>query len=258
MRLRIFPYTVVENLKQRISENQNAYLNGKAVGLIGSTPVAESKIEVDEAPALELPTGDDLNDAANARTLYQWLHLLSPVQASDSRIWSYLTHAVYSDYTFQRWPIDKSSDVATRIRERYFVEGQGLASLVRNAVARLWWFGYLTYDEQATSDHFELTNVLVSLQDIQVAFLERAIGRSRKILKTALKVWKERLQRGAEMKGRGRAIQIWARLIRLHGAVALLDALPQRDLENLIRAKLAIALNEEWPDEIQEAEGVEA
>ena len=116
----------------------------------------------------------------------------------------------------------------------------------------------MTYDDETTSDRFELTDVLVSLQDIQVAFLERAIGRSRKILKTALKIWKERLKKGNDIKGKGRAIQIWARLIRLHGAVALLDALPQRDLENLIRAKLAIALSEEWPDEIQEPEEVEA
>ena len=258
MNLRFLPYDSVENLKQGLPENQNKYLSGEAATLLTSTHLAESKIQVDEPPQLILPTGEDLKDAANARIVYQWLHKLNPVQASDARVWSYLTHAVYADYIFRRWPIEKTSDVPTRIRERYFVEGQGLASLVRNAIARLWWFGYLTYDDQASGDHFELTDVLVSLQDIQVAFLERAIGRSRNILKTALRVWKERLQKGDDIKGKGRAIQIWARLIRLHGAVALLDALSQRDLQNLIRAKLAIALSEEWPDEIEEAPEVEA
>ena len=258
MQLQFLSYGAVEKLKQAITENQDKYLAGKAGSLLAAIRLAESKIRVDDPPFLEFPKGEDLKDAPNARTVYQWLHQLNPIQASDPRIWSYLTHALYPEYTFRRWPIDKTSNVTTRIRERYFVEGQGLASLVRNAVARLWWFGYLTYDEQSSGDHFELTDVLVSLQDIQVAFLERAIGRSRNILKTALRVWKERLQRGDDIKGKGKAIQIWARLIRLHGAVALLDSLEQRDLENLIRAKLAIALNEEWPDEIQEPEEVEA
>jgi hypothetical protein len=46
----------------------------------------------------------------------------------------------------------------------------------------------------------------------------------------------------------GKAIQKWARLIRLHGAVVLLDAMPDEDLENLIWVKLAAALNEELPE----------
>ena len=196
MKLYFLPHSSVEDLKRRLPENRDKYLAGEAATLLASVQKAESKVQVDEPPALALPTADDLKDAPNARAVYQWLHELNPIQASDGRVWSYLTHGVYADYTFRRWPIDKSSDVPTRIRERYFVEGQGLASLVRNAIARLWWFGYLTYDAETTGDLFELTDVLVSLQDIQVAFLERAIGRSRKILKTALKIWKERLKKG--------------------------------------------------------------
>src|SRR5260370_25358345 len=205
----------VETLRRNLPENQSAYLTGQARNLLQSAQVEQSKIQVDEPPDLVLPAADDLEDATNSRRIYQWLNRLDPVQASDVRVWTYLTHDFYADYTFKRWPIEKTSDVLTRIRERYFVEGQGLASLVRNAIARLWWFGYLTYDEKAEGDTFELTDVLVSLQDIQVAFLERAIGRSRRILKTALRAWQERVKRGDDIKGKGRAIQVWARLVRL-------------------------------------------
>jgi hypothetical protein len=258
MNLPFLSSSSVETLKRNLSENQSAYLIGEARTLVKSAQVEQSKIQVDEPPDLVLPGVDDLKDAINSRRIYQWLHRLDPVQASDARVWTYLTHDFYADYTFKRWPIEKTSDILTRIRERYFVEGQGLASLVRNGIARLWWFGYLTYDETAEGHSFELTDVLVSLQDIQVAFLERAIGRSRRILRTALRVWQQRVERGDDIKGRGRAIQMWARLIRLHGAVALLDSLAQRDLENLVRAKLAIALNEEWPDQIEEPAGIES
>jgi hypothetical protein len=241
-----------EELKQRVPENQEAYISGQAATLLPplNPKIIESRIQADAPPTLVSPT-EDLNDGANARLIFSWLSLLTPVQAADPRLWSYLTHANYADYTSKRWPIDPSFEVVTRIRERYFIEGQGLASLVRNAIARLWWFGYLTYDDKR-SDHFELTDVLVSLQDIQVAFLERAIGRSQAVLRSALQTWKERLAKGDEIKGKGTVVKNWAKLIRLHGAVALLDSLPARDLDNLVRAKLAAAMNEEWTEAAEE------
>jgi hypothetical protein len=169
------------------------------------------------------------------------------VQASDPRLWVYLTHGAYADYTAARWPIDADSNVANRIRERYFLEGEGLASLVRNSVARLWWFGYLTRDSKQP-DPFELTDVLLSLQDIQVAFLERAIGRSPQILHGALRLWKKLVVERESIPKQGSVVQKWAKLIRLHGGVVLLDALPEKQLQNVIWIKLGDALDENFPD----------
>jgi hypothetical protein len=127
------------------------------------------------------------------------------------------------------------------------VEGEGLASITRNSIARLWWFGHLTYD-RARSDHYELADVLLSLQDIQVAFLERTIGRSRRLLHTAMQLWKHRMSQPPPPTNTGKAIQKWARLIRMHGAVVLLDAMPDDQLENLLWVRLGTALNEDLPE----------
>jgi hypothetical protein len=237
-------------LRESIQINRDAYLGGRAASLLetlGTGAVHESRIHGGEPPALRMPSGNNLRDSENVRLVHAWLGHLTPVQASDPRLWTYLTHSVYSGYTAARWPIDADADVGRRIRERYFVEGESLASITRNAIARLWWFGHLTHDP-LRADRYELADALLTVQDMQQAFLERTIGRSRKILHAALRLWQHRLAQGQPPTDQGKSIQRWARLIRLHGAVTLLDALPENQLENLLWVKLGAALNEELPE----------
>lgn len=250
MNLKFLSEKAVNELREKISSNRAAYLNNDVAAISNGIPAGNfllSRAVVDEPPKLTMPEGDEKHDDENARKIYNWLSCLTPVQASDPRLWAYLTHTVYADYVNRRWPISEEHDVEQLIKQRYFVVGQGLESLSRNGIARLWWGGYLTYDKNRV-DPFELTDVLLSLQDFQQAFLERAIGRSKKILMAALKVWKDRLSKDEKIKGKTESIKAWAKLIRLHGAVVLLDSLPQKELENLLWIKLLTALGDEFSD----------
>jgi hypothetical protein len=250
MNLKFFSQKSLDELREKISSNRVAYLNdGVRAVCNGISPenIMLSRAVVDDPPKLTLPEGDNKHDDENARKIYNWLSKLTPVQASDPRLWAYLTHTVYADYVSRRWPISEDHDVEELIKQRYFVVGQGLEPLSRNAIARLWWGGYLTYDQNRV-DPFELTDVLLSLQDFQQAFLERAIGRSKKILMTALEVWKERLNKDCNITGKTESIKAWAKLIRLHGAVVLLDSLPQDQLKRLLWVKLVTALGDEFSD----------
>lgn len=256
MSVRYLSTRALAALREGVPIRQTTYVNGQAdtlLAALGTGSVHESRIPAGEPPSLTLPDGGQKRDSENVRLIHSWLGHLTPVQASDPRLWACLTHSAYSRYTAVRWPIDADVDVVRRIRERYFVEGEGLASITRNSIARLWWFGHLTFDT-TRPDRYELADVLLSLQDIQVAFLERTIGRSRRILHTALRLWKHRVDQSGSPGNQGKAIQNWARLIRLHGAVVLLDAMSDKDLENLLWVKLGSALNEELPElETEEA-----
>lgn len=251
MNLKFLSNRTLGELRVRIDVNRGDYIDGKAKKILDSfdatTAILESRIVADVPPNLVMPDASGSRDAENTRRVFQWLHHLTPVQASDPRLWIYLTHGPYADYTAARWQITTDTNVADRIRDRYFLEGEGLASLVRNSVARLWWFGYLTRDA-AQPDPFELTDVLLSLQDIQVAFLERAIGRSPRILRGALRLWKKLVVERGNIPKQGPVVQKWAKLIRLHGGVVLLDALPEQQLQNIIWLKLGNALDEKFPD----------
>lgn len=250
MSVRFLSTRALASLRESIGNSRDAYLAGRASSLLdtlGPGSVHVSKIEAGPPPELVFPDGDEKRDGENVRTIHRWLGHLTPLQASDPRLWACLTHSSYADYTARRWPIDADSEVENRIRERYFMEGEGLSSITRNSIARLWWFGHLASDA-SRPDPYELVDVLVSLQDMQQAFLERTIGRSRRLLQTALRLWKRRVDQGGPPPAQGRVIQKWARLIRLHGAVVLLDTLPALRLESLLWIKLASALNEDLPE----------
>ena len=126
------------------------------------------------------------------------------------------------------------------LKSRSF-RGTGVATFVRNGISRLRRFGHLTYDNKRTNP-FELTDVLLSLQDIQVAFLERSLGRCRPLLRAVLEtVQKHQDDLQTTPKSRD-VIQEWAKEIRLYGGAYLLDAVPADRLTYVVRSKLRARL----------------
>lgn len=245
MSVHVLTLRALEALKSGVAANQTAYLAGHAETLLGAqgpSAMLESRIIASEPPALEMGDGSPKYDRENVRRVHRWLVNLTPVAGSEPRLWTCLTHSTYAGYTALRWPIDPKGNVTDLIRSRYFLAGGGLESITRNSIARLWWFGHLTRDP-SRADPYELTDVLLSLQDFQQAFLERALGRSHRILHACLAVWKERIERQGPPSSQGRVLQSWAKLLRLHGAVVMLDTLPDRELCELVTRKLEEALN---------------
>lgn len=102
-------------------------------------------------------------DLVNTRLLYNAMKGLTPLQASNQFMWTYLCHAVpkYRRYIIDRW---LSSERDNTIKTRFFVTGSS-SLLNDNALSRLWWYGYLTYDSSAP-DHFALTKILLTNQTI--------------------------------------------------------------------------------------------
>lgn len=102
-------------------------------------------------------------DLINTRALYDAFKTLTPLQASNKYMWTYLCHAIpeYRAYIQHRW---MSAERSNTIKTRFFVPGaSGL--LNDNALSRLWWYGHLTYDE-TSSDHYALTKILFTNQTI--------------------------------------------------------------------------------------------
>lgn len=102
-------------------------------------------------------------DLINARNMYEAFKGLTPLQASNKYMWTYLCHAVpeYREYIRDRW---MSAERSNTIKTRYFVTGSG-SLLNDNALSRLWWYGYLTYDPDG-ANHYALTEILFTNQTI--------------------------------------------------------------------------------------------
>ena len=162
-------------------------------------------------PILKAPKKDPVSaDLENAITLHGYYGDLDETQASDSRLWVYLSHAEFRKYTLARWGLDGSySDLKddtskkraiNQLLEHWFISGND-RDLRRHAIARLWWATHLTYapwekdpeffgdiknEDMYSKDPYYFTHVLLSTQDIYQQVLERAMGRSNRILISVL------------------------------------------------------------------------
>lgn len=198
-----------------------------------------SKIRVDEID-LHMPVSSTVHyDLENTKKVYTALKDITLVQACDERIWVYLSHQTFWNYMRKRWAVEsylQKEKPEDAIRERYFFMSNKGRALVRNGIARLWWYGYVSYDE-TREDRFELTAMLLSKLDIAQSLLERTFSGNKDITLAVLSVLhqKEKVKKITVKRDIFRSLMIY---INQLGGVTILDALDRGDLEELISEKL--------------------
>ncbi|HEY4497468.1 MAG TPA: DUF6339 family protein [Candidatus Paceibacterota bacterium] len=173
----------------------------KERGLLTSTIETPGKL-----PALKAPKKDPVSaDVENSIALHGYYGDLDETQASDPRLWAYLSHVEFRKYTLARWGLDghysdlkdgaSKKRAINQLMEHWFVSGND-RDLRRHAIARLWWASHLTYapwekdpeffGNLKNKDPYFYTRILLSTQDIYQQVLERAMGRSSHVLITVL------------------------------------------------------------------------
>lgn len=184
--LKIFSSKYVAQLFQNVNnENIEKYNSDKfeadhvyALGSTGITIPLDFKLD---------PNKDEFS---NSKTLYENLKL-NPIQASDPRIWTTLSHTICFEYLKKRWELNLSKEKnISRVKSRYFLQSTSLEKLSRNGLARLWWYSHLTHDE-SRKDSYELTKIMLKKQDLTVGITERAIGACKNIRLTVLEFLKD-------------------------------------------------------------------
>lgn len=162
--------------------------------------------------------------------------MLTPVQASDERLWSCLAHTIYWRYTRVRWQ-GGSADHFDSVETRWFFKGSSMERLARNGMARLWWSAHATVLPEAP-EPYRLTRVLFRNTDIQFHYMERLFGKNKCVLHTALDYAERNLPRIRPRKSLG----VWAnetgKLINRVGGVLQLDALTAAEVEELLEKYL--------------------
>ena len=173
----------------------------KEKDLLSSTILVQGK-----TPSLKAPKKDPVSaDLKNAIALHAYYGGLDETQASDPRLWAYLSHVEFRKYTLVRWGLggsykDLADDSAklkaiNQLFDHWFISGND-RDLRRHSIARLWWAAHLTYapwerdpeffGDIKKNDPYYFTRVLLSMQDIYQQVLERAMGRSNRILISVL------------------------------------------------------------------------
>lgn len=184
-------------------------------------------------------------DRANAQVVYRELKDLTPHQASDQRLWTYLCHRTCPTYVSRRWLKERPSNDAAAVRkvQSHFFANSNRVLIRDNGLSRLWWLGKIASDVAPESPDGFLSMVL-HRQDISSSLVGRPTVTSntrvlRVIYNEMLIHWKDDDNRQLFERYTFRR---WMRSLNRKGGICLLDAMPDDALSDLVRAEAHSAL----------------
>jgi hypothetical protein len=171
------------------------------------------------------------SDFENIKRFYLAFKQLKDNQADEEILWAGLCHITpFKEYVKYRWDCGNEQNVL----QRYFF-GEGGRSKFFNALARLWWYGRITYEENSKKP-FELTEYICeNLTTKGLLTITFAFSNNEKLCKTYLRTMmeferKNKLTNKEYLKVR--------RYINLLGGKILLDSLDDKDFSELIKKYL--------------------
>ena len=170
-------------------------------------------------------------DLINTRFIYEAFRKITPLQASNKYMWTYLCHAIpeYRNYIRDRWMQEERENT---IKNRFFVTTSG-SLLNDNALSRLWWYGHLTYDRKNSNNHYELTEILFTNQtictDVMDTFNRMNYTRMRGVL-MAIRDFKEELDNNEGITDYFRECK---KYLNHYAAVTTLEFLDSNEIRDL-------------------------
>ena len=242
MKIKYFTESAYNTLFDSISSNLSLYKSSDGSWIKKSFKnqdyFKESRIDL-HLPELTASNNKAEEDYSNALLIHSaFRDRITPKQASNVFLWSYLSHCEYWKYTSKRWANEKMSIDTVKQRFFCYTETGSRIGFVRNSISRLWWGAYLTYQEDKPAP-YELTKVLFSHSDIFLQVIERNFSMNREVIIGILSAIKAinddpKLDDVGVSKVTGEyEWRTLCKYLNRYGAVTLLDALDREDIYNL-------------------------
>lgn len=191
-------------------------------------------------------------DVENCVIIYQLLKNLTPQQATDERVWAYISHFEAWEYCVNRWPLPSLKDgkkdavksAINHVKTHFFAIGN--RGLIRdNAIARLWWMGFVATRYKGGIQR--ALKVLLHETDVRANLLERPnLSLSPEIFNAVIRRLEESYDKKVEADGtyknqkdrglfdREKFRKLMKKLNRMGGRVAL-NALTVSQLDDVTR-----------------------
>jgi hypothetical protein len=136
---------------------------------------------------LKMPENNNNYDFENAVKVYEYLEKINTTQASDHRLWTYLSNRTFWDYMRKRWPVPAGTNTekTKHILGYWFLPRLSATGLSRHGISWLWWCVYMTVDE-TREDKYELTKEMFSMLDYTRTLLQGSLGRDKNFFKAIL------------------------------------------------------------------------
>jgi hypothetical protein len=189
------------------------------------------------------------SDLINTRHVFDAFGEMTPQQASNPYLWSYLSMVDFWQYSKWRWgrnmdegktddeiiegeaATQGESKRSVNIKQRYLCTPSRIG-LLRNSLSRLWWYGYLTYDEDNPADPYHLTRLMTSDTDLCQNLVQHKYSMNKTITLGFLEGIKKYIEEGGILLHENERSVI--KYINRYGAVTSLDVLSREDIAELI------------------------
>lgn len=246
-RLGILTQASVDALRDNIADNIDRYECNKPEweGALGAEYKRETAVKtngpLEACFASETFRGvrkkEDIlrNEASRCIAIYSALNNLTPQQATDERVWVYLTHFVFWDYARARWaPLPRDRAQKIRSIESHFFLGKTRDKVHSNTISRLWWMAHVCSRVKNCALQRSL-RALLHTDEVRREVMEHpGILCSESILNVVMKhVMHSYESEEKKLHARGAFCQLVKRLNVIGGTIVL-DSLPQDRLESIV------------------------
>ncbi|WP_244322170.1 DUF6339 family protein [Bacillus luti] len=195
--------------------------------------VIESNIEF-EMPELSFNEDYVISDRENVKLVYSALKHLTYSQATQERLWAGLIHLPFREFAYYRLQNELQEENDNRISTAMFFKHGVKRSLFVHILARLWWVGYMTYDEENQENPFWLTDFFCE-KDFSaraIVFFSSNFTSNRNITIGILRAIKYLEQEGCKVK---REFFVQAnRYLNILGGAMILDMLSAEEVEEMV------------------------
>ncbi|MDR0850142.1 MAG: hypothetical protein LBN07_01510 [Christensenellaceae bacterium] len=244
MNIPYFTNSAYSNLKENIKENKDRYIKNddwlkKYFMEVDIQEFYKTSSVYVNFPTLLTENGK-LSDAdkcsqdlTNVKILYSALKdKISPQQASNYLMWTAVAHMVYPAYILARWQKDYGE---INFEERFFATRGRQSLIYYNAISRLWWCGYISYDEECKNTNpFHLTEVLFTAQEFCKDFTDTAYSMNKTIARGVLRAVKGVKEKIGE-KSISDCFRDFNKYFNRYGAVTVLDYLSEEEVTELTK-----------------------
>jgi hypothetical protein len=175
------------------------------------------------------------DDLSSAIEIYEAFEELTPLQASDERLWTYLSHNDLFNYLQNRWDGEKTSNY---VLDHWFIRGVSQNNLLADNLSGMWWAVHMSIDEDRI-DKYELTKILFRQRDFAFRTLGTyKLGRHKEAVKGILEFIQENEKLfSTKFEDKSREV---TRFLNSYGGTKPIPFFRKNDIKQLLESNIEI------------------
>lgn len=206
-------------------------------------PFTKSRLmieDIDLDMSAEEPSDTDFE---NAKRLFNTLKITES-QACDERLWMGLTFNRFYDYMIYRY-----KPTMNLLKNKWFYQDTASkAQIFRQGLSMLWWYAYITYDENNKENPYELTEFAFKHKDFLISIYSRNFCGSKNVTLGLIRALRDFEKDGGNINSKAVYNGI-VKYVSFLGGAYIIDIMTEKEIYDKCYIKLIDLFIKEYPDQ---------